>query len=717
MELNRRAAHGELSALLGKATLQVDRLSRTLGFSRSADLSWKTMDADVREDVEAYVSGVNAMIHSGESLPIEFSLLRHRPSRWQAIDCVAYGRLQMWALTHGAMGELVKARLIEAVGAEAVQHLFPIAHDDLPVTLPNGIELNRLDLDEMTSTPFGPFMGKGAAEGAGLGSNGWVVAPHMSATGNGILCNDMHLPIGVPSLWHYQHLKCEDEVHVSGFTLPGIPYVLVGHNERIAWGATLSYVDCEDLFVEQVRPGPVVQFRVGDHWRAPETVAERITVRWDSDHLEEVLISRNGPIVSKVLEGAEQMLALGSTALRAASALEGFRSLNRAGNWETFVDAVGRIEAPSLNLLYADIAGNIGHYVAGRAPVRAKGDGTVPVPGWDDEYAWEGDIPFPEMPHALNPSQGFIISANHQIVDTSYPHYLGQMWRSGYRARRIHELMSGRSQISTEDCRLFQIDVTCDAGKRLVDRLEALQVTEPDAQLALALLREWDGKLGPESVGGSIYQVLLTRLAHRIVGVRLNEDLMHELLGRGPNPVMAPVNEFHGHWPAMLERLLAERPSFWLPKGSQILEQCLTETSAELRARLGEEPEDWTWGRLHRISLNHALSSMPELDAIFGLGRWPIGGDSTTVAQTSVMADLTTEGDAVSVSTRQVVDLGELSSTLGMLVPGQSGWPGSPNYDDLVGPWLAGDYFQAAWRDNDVIESSVAQLNLLPTEV
>ena len=714
MELNRRAAKGELSAVFGPATLATDRLARTLGLARLAQSTWEQLDDQTRADVEAYTAGVNAYLQSNPALPIEFTLLRHRPQPWRPLDSVAYGRLQMWALTEGAMGELVQAQLIEKVGAARAAELAPRYPASNPVTLPDGIELNDQQISNLlpAARPHAiPFLGKGGAAGAGRGSNAWVIATGRSATGHAILCNDMHLPVGTPSVWYYVHLKSDDGLHVAGFSQPGLPYVLVGHNAHMAWGATLAYTDCEDLFVEQLDPGDATRYCFQGEWRQAEVYEERITVRGRPDHVERVIATHHGPIVSSVLPGKRQVLALSSTALRPRLCISGFRRLNEARHWDDFVAAVEQIHAPALNLLYADTRDNIGYWVSGRVPVRAKGDGLAPAPGWSGEYEWINDVPFNEMPHALNPRQGYLISANHRIVDDSYPYFLGRTWRSGYRARRLEELITGQDKVSLADCQRFQLDFQSIPGRQLAARLANLKTTDVDAAVSLCRLQQWDGWLGPESVGGAVYQVLLAHLAQAILEPRLGSKCLYEALGLGPHPYLIPLNEFQGYWTTTLLRLLADPDSSWLPPAEaercQLVERCLAETTAELRRRLDDDPDQWQWGRLHQVCFEHALGAQPPLDLIFNQGPFPIGGDGDTVAQTSIRPDRPYHNNAITISSRHLVDLGDLSHSRAMLAPGQSGQLGSAYYGNLIQPWLEGTCFPmtgtkeaeaAAWR-------------------
>lgn len=722
MELNRRAATGTLSAILGPATLDTDRLARTLGFARLAQHTLARLPAQPRADVDAYSAGVNAFLQTTPHLPLELTLLRHRPEPWRPIDSIAYGRLQMWALTHGAIGELIFAQLHDKLGPELAADLGMRYPDGNPVTLPDGIEVNLRALQSNA------FAGKGRLDGAGRGSNGWVIAPARSATGHAILCNDMHLPVGTPSLWHLQHLRSDDGLHVAGFTQPGLPYVMVGHNAHIAWGATLAYTDCEDLFVEQMATDRPHQYRYRDDWLDAEMIVEQIEVRGRGTHEETVLVTRHGPLVDGTLVAADSWptpshwpngttprLALSSMALRPDVDFHGFGLLNEARNWEDFQTAVSHIHSPALNLLYADGDGNIGHAVSGRVPVRAAGDGLLPAPGWSGTHEWIGEVSDNAMPHALNPQRGVIISANHKLVADDYAHYLGQTWRNGYRARRIEALLGRLGKITPDDCARIQRDTFSIPAHQLVTLLDGLTPDEPDAVLALDLLRGWNGRLDTDSVGGAVSQVLLMTLSHRVLGAKLERPFLHRLMGVGPHPIMAPVNEFQDRWVPTLLRILQQEHSNWLPAEparTRLLQQSLADAVAELRRRLGPDPQQWQWGRLHQIRFAHALAERPPLDRIFNQGPHPIGGSTNTVQQTGTHPDLPYENNAISVSTRMIVDLSDVSQTRFIHPPGQSGHLGSRHYGDLTPLWLAGAFVSVDWAGSG--ETAVQQLQLIP---
>jgi penicillin amidase len=718
MDINRRAAAGRLAEILGPLALQSDRLARTLGFYRLGKASWEQTDEPVRHDVTAYTAGINSFLNSGAKLPIEFSLLRYEPEPWTINDSAAFGRLMPWPLSHVWAVKLLRAQLIEKVGPDLAQELEPYYPERNPITLPHGIEFNQLGLNDMLIEANGPFLNS-SIQGSSLGSNAWVISASKSSTGRPLLCNDMHLPIGTPSLWYYNQLvadqsgKNEEDIHVAGVSLPGVPYVMVGHNQHIAWGATVSFIDVEDLFIERFDPNDPSRYLYKGDWLKAERYEERIKIKGKQDHLETVKITSHGPVISSLGTPSETTLSLQSIALQPEAGFAGFAMLGKAHDWNDFVGAVRRLTVPPLNLVYADDKNNIGYYVSGKVPIRKQGQGQLPVPGWTGEYEWEGYVPFEEMPHAYNPSAGFIVSANHQIIGDNYPHYLGVSWRNGYRARRIEELINSSAKISPGQCQEFQMDMKSIPGLETALFLASVETDDPQAKISLDQICSWDGWLTPKCIGGTVYQVFIAKLAEAILQSKLDNKLLEEVLGIGSDPIFYPANELHGHWPAVLIKLLDDPDSDWWPSGtsqSEVIIRCLAETTEFLQSRLGADPNDWQRGKLHQLRLDHILAAKPPLDEIFSHGPLSVGGDTNTIVQTAVMG--TNPGDNIAPSYRQVIDLGNFESSVAMFAPGQSGQLGSQHYGDLVEPWLSGNYFPMTWDWNSVSSTALFTLVL-----
>jgi penicillin amidase len=700
MELNRRMARGRLSELFGELALDTDRTTRTFGFDRLGRADWARASEEMRELITAYAAGVNAFLaHTRSRLPVEFTLLRHRPEPWQPEDSLAFARVMIWELSHAWYGEIVRAQVAEAVGPQRAAELeihYPVQN---PLTLPAGIEFNRLDPDGALRRAPGPFLDRGK------GSNAWAVSGAKSATGHPYLCNDMHLTLSLPGLWYMVHLHA-GEFHATGVSLPGLPLVLVGHNARIAWGMTLAFTDCEDLFVEQVEPDASYRYRFRDEWLEAEVVPETIQVKGRAEpYVEQVMITRHGPIISGVVGVPDQRIAVNSMALRPCPAIEGWLRLNQARGWDQFVEAMRLIEAPQLHVAYADVEGNIGGWVTGKVPVRVKGDGSMPVPGWTGEYEWAGEVPFEEMPHAFNPRQGYVVHCNHRIVPDDYPHFLGNVWMNGYRARRIVEFFESKDGLSAGEFRAMHMDVTCLPGGEFVARLAGMSSTDPDVRLALEQLRTWDGELTPESVGGALYEVARYTLVRNLLEPGLGPELTVRLMGHGFHPLLHAAHEFLGHDTGTMFRLLDDPGSWWVQRAGgreAVLSRSLKQAVNWLRDQLGPDVEGWHWGRIHRVSFAHALGLQKPLDLVFSRGPFPIGGDTDTPCQTAMSPDDPYDNKAWAPSHRQIIDLGDLSRSMITAPPGQSGHLGSPHYDDLIEPWLQGEYCPMLWTREQV---------------
>jgi penicillin amidase len=418
-----------------------------------------------------------------------------------------------------------------------------------------------------------------------------------------------------------------------------------------------------------------------------------------------VIVTRHGPIISDVVGYPQQRLAVCSMALRPCLALSGWLKLNTAGCWDEFAEAVRLIEAPQLNVAYASVDGNIGYWVTGKVPVRAKGDGNVPAPGWTGEYEWTGEVPFEDMPHALNPKQNFVVTCNNKIVPESYPHFLGSVWMNGYRAGRIESILKSKKELSTEELGAIHLDFTCLPGQELVARLEGLENEDPDIRLALERLRAWDGRLDPESVAGALYEVTRYSLARGLFDPCLGPDLALRVMGQGFHPLLFLAHEFYGHDTVTLLRLLDQPDSWWMEKagGRQaLLERSLKQAVEWLRRELGPDPDGWQWGKIHRVTFEHSLALRKPLDLVFNRGPYPIGGDTDTPCQTAMLPGAPYDSQACSPTFRMVADMGDLSRSLAVAPPGQSGQLGSPHYDDMIEPWLKGEYHPMLWTREQV---------------
>lgn len=702
MEMNRRTAQGRLSELFGELALDTDRTVRTFGFNRLGKEDWVRASTDMQSSIEAYSSGINAYLtHPSSKLPVEFTLLRHRPEPWQILDTMTFSRVMLWQLSHAWYGEIVRAKVAEKVGPERAAEL-EIHYPRLnPVTLPAGIEFNALDPAILTGKTSGPFLD------LGKGSNSWAVASWKSDTGSPVLCNDMHLALSLPAIWYEVHLHCPD-FHASGVGIPALPLVQVGHNAHLGWGMTLAFTDCEDLYIEKFDPEQPHRYQFGEDWEEARVIPESIVVKGRAQpHVEQVLVTRHGPVISDVAGYPEQRVAVCSMALRPCLALDGWFQLNMAKDWNEFKEAMSLIDAPQLAVSYADVDGNIGFWVTGKVPIRAKGDGSIPAPGWTGEYEWTGEVPFEDMPHALNPEKGFVVNTNNKLVPDDYPYFLGEVWMNGYRARQIEKVFHQKEKLSIKDFQQLHLDFTSLAGQEFVACLSDLESDDANVRLGLQLLRAWDGQLTPDSVGGTLYEVTRYSLARHLFDPSLGTELANSLMGQGFHPLLLFSSEFYGHDTTTLLRLLENPNSWWLKEAGgreAALTNSLREAVEWLYKEIGPDPEGWRWGKLHKITFSHALALQKPLDQVFNRGPFPIGGDTDTVCQTATLPNAPYDNNAWSPSVRFIFDMGDLSRSLAMYPPGQSGQLGSQHYDDLVDPWLKGEYHPMLWTRAQVEE-------------
>ncbi len=719
MEMIRRTAKGTLSELFGKLSFETDRMARTFGYHRIGKKDWEELDEELKELISAYTNGINAHINSLEThKPVEFWLIKYKPELWTPDDTMAIARLMTWQLSHAWYGEIVRAKLIEAVGEEQASILEIHYPEENPSTLPDGIDFNKLDAKGNLTKADGPFLNQN------MGSNAWVISGKKSTTGKPILCNDMHLKLDHPSIWYHNHLKNkEDNKSITGVSIPGIPMVMVGHNSFLSWGMTLAYTDAEDIFVEKFDPKNPSKYKFQDEWLDADAVTEQINIKDELSHLEKVYITRHGPVISNILEDQTERLSINSMALKAKSSLKGWYLLNNATKWDEFVKAMKNIEAPQLNVVYADVEGNIGHWVTGKVPIRKKGNGMVPVPGWTGEYEWDGEIPFEEMPHALNPEKGYIVSCNNKIVDDDYPHFLGSVWMNGYRAKVIEDYFDSLEKISIEDCKMMHLDVTCLPGIEFIKHFHDITIEDPNPKVnqALEIMKLWDGNLTVDSIGGALYGVTRFMTVRNLLLPNLGEELTKSIMGHGLHPILLHSQEFEGHDTVVLLKLLDNPDNWWVKHAGgkeKLLLRSFNRAFEWLMENVGTNIDKWEWGRIHYIEFTHSMSFDPKMGKILGklfnLGPFQVGGDNDTPCQMAIVPDDPFMVKSWAPSVRMINDMSDVSKCTSIHVPGQSGQRGSIHYDDLIDIWMRGDYIPMLWTKGQIEKNMEGKLSLIP---
>lgn len=745
MDLHRRLVAGRLSEIMGQVTLSVDYWLRILGMRRVVEQEVGLLGPQTRLNLEAYAAGINARIAQGR-LPVEFTLLRYRPEPWTVADTFSWGKMMSWYLSVNWESELLRAQLIAHLGPERAAELEASYPEGQPYIVPPGVQMADLDTSPLERAEAArSFTGPTARDG--LGSNSWVLSGGRTATGAPLLANDMHLFMALPSIWYENHLIA-DELDVTGVTFPGIPGVVSGHNGHVAWGFTNGYADVQDLYVERLRRTDGsdgksrVLYEYQGQWLDAELVHEEIHVKGGETVIKEIIITRHGPVInalapdlasepwvhsakgpqSKAIGGAPpevaEGLALRWTSLEPDSMIEAVLALNQARDCLEFREALRQWTAPVQNVVYADTKGNIAYSYAGKVPIRAKGDGRLPVPGWLGEYEWLGYIPFEELPHLYNPPQGYIVTANNRVVGDDYPYHLGSEFASGDRAQRIVELIEASQRIDIAYVKGMQFDQISHTACTIGHLLGQLPVRDPELADVVARMRDWDGRLDAGSAPAAIHQVLLRRMIRLLLQDRLG-DLTTRYAGRGPTPTLAETSVFGSTSWAWLLKVLAQPSSPWFDLGQgetrdEVMRLALRQTIDFLKAELGPEIEDWSWGKLHTLTYAHTLGRVRPLDRLLNRGPHPIGGDGTTIWATGASRhDLGSQG-IVGPPFRFVADVGDLRNSWGLLVPGQSGQPGSKHYDDQIQAWFTGDFHPMLYEREDVQGGACVRLQLVP---
>lgn len=686
MELNRRVGSGRLAELFGPLALPADTFTRRLGLRRAAQSDLENLLPAESELLEAYAAGVNAgRAAMGWRLPVEFRLLGFTPEAWTVLDSLTWIQVMSMDLCSNWEQELLRAKLVTKVGPEAasVLHLFT---RDAAVTVPHLKGASHL-FDRLSEL-YGEA--RGFLPNAGLpgGSNAWVVSGARSHSGKPLLANDPHLVGRVPSVWHEAHLVAPN-LDVQGASFPGLPLIVIGHNSKVAWGITNSFADTQDLYIERFHPEDPGQVETEKGYVPVQVFRETIKVKGADPVEEEVQVTRHGPILVRSDLGA---LALKWINYEPSHPVAALLAMNQADGAAAFKEALRGWQSPSSNFVYADQAGNIGYLMAGLVPIRKKGSGLTPVPGWDGEWEWTGTIPFEELPGVDNPECGYLVTANNPVVDSSFPYHITWDWQGSSRATRIESLLNARDKHGPDDFQAMQMDFRSVLGLRFVKALEGMSPAGKSERIVLTILRDWDGDGSAASQGMAVYQVMVLSILKELLEPVLGQELAGEYLGSPTNPLAVTAGHT-GRYTTWLVNLL-EQPECFSglshPKPlAEVLDAGLTEAARYLEQRLGPDAKRWSWGRLHRLVFQHALGINRVLGGFFNSPSVAMGGDTDTVFQTAVIPHQAF-AQSWCPSWRQVVDLARPEQGRTVIATGQSGHPASRNYMDQFPLWQSG---------------------------
>ncbi|MBI3538606.1 MAG: penicillin acylase family protein [Chloroflexi bacterium] len=725
MEQSRRTGAGRLSEL-SASNLNNDKFLRTIGLARAAKADWETANDDEKRALVAFSAGVNAFIDTHrDNLPVEYTLIGISPEPWTPVDSLGWAKVMAFNLGGSSQFDLQRAQFIANLGLSKWKEIAP----DYPTTGPFIVDYSAADeyrapTDALPMVSIGnpDFNAINARYDAlqffdrGAGSNNWVVDGTKTASGKPLLANDPHLGVQIPAIWYVVGLHCapvsaDCPYNVVGFALPATPGIVIGHNDRIAWGFTNVGPDVVDYFAEKLNPQNPNQYEFKGKFEDFQIVKETIKVKGGADVQLEVKISRHGPIMTPVFDGVKEPLALQWTALKERSHILGAVSkLDRARDFKEFREAMKLFDAPAQNTVYVDVDGNIGYQTPGNIPIRAKGDGSVPVDGASGDYEWLGYIPYDELPSAYNPAAHYIATANQQVAPYSYKYMISRDWAAPFRAQRINDLLRAKSKITVDDFKMIQGDSTSVFLLRLQKYVAGLASDKTQATRALELVKSWNGVLSTDSAATSILEATYARLVRNTFANKMSDDLFKLYQGYSDANRLAIY--------LLLEKTDAagwdDPTTAQKESRDDILKKSFEQGVDDLAKLLGDSPSDWKWGKLHTATYAHPVGSVQPLNLLFNVGPIEVNGDGFTINSTKFSDTRGNYGMTNHPSMRFIADTSNWDRSQVILPVGQSGLPLNKHYSDMAQMWATIQYVPLYFSRGEVEKIREGLLVLTP---
>jgi len=770
MEFWRRIGSGRLSELFGEAVLGIDIYIRTVNFKGLAEEEYVIMDDETRKYLESYAAGVNAYIldKKPHRLGREFRLLKMQGQDleiepWTPVNTLTWLKVMAEDLQGNMRKELYIIDIIRTAGIELAIDYFPeydhvndpvVVNDDeitfsgkqfetdgLAALTDEDISL-LLSLNTGLVGGFDPYTPMAFGKGEGVGSNAWALSGDLTATGKPILANDPHLGIQIPSIWYEVGLHSKtgggpdgtEPFNVRGYSFAGVPWIILGHNDRIAWGMCTLYADVQDLYIEKINPYDPNQYEVNGRWVDMDIRREEIVVNeQDEPYVLLVRSTRHGPIITDhgsmmsansfdivPQKSFPENLALTALSLR-WSALQPLELpkvlllLSRAQNYEEFREAMRYFTAPNIQMTYADVDGNIGFQAVGLIPTRPH-SGLVPVRGWTDENEWSGYVAFEDMPWVKNPQKGYIVVANNLTVTPNYPYVIDPDASPGYRARRILEMIDqGRTDFTVEDMKAMQGDDLCNSAFEILPFLKEVSFEDEAVGTARDRLLEWDGRMGMESSGAALYGYFWAALVEEIFKDQIHETLWNKdkalggggILKRYVNNILEEPD--NGWWDDITTLDIVEKPD-------EILSRAFEKGYKKGVEELGENQDNWEWGDIHTATFRNQTfgnSGIGFIERMFNRGPVAVSGGFQQVNSADYSVENAFDVHVVT-SMRAIYDMSDLSNNLMIHTTGQSGHPRSQHYDDFIDHWRLIEYHPTRWEKEEAQATSSQKFVLKP---
>ncbi|MEG0384980.1 MAG: penicillin acylase family protein [Solibacillus sp.] len=685
MDLARRQASGNLAEVIGEAAVNTDKYFRTFSLRHAAELSWDGYDADSKQTLEWFAEGVNAFIdevRGTSKLSYEFKVLGYTPEPWTPMDSLTIGKYMAYDLGGNWNQQAFRSWALQNYPQEQAEELFV----EYPENAKSIIEAN-LNIKTNVATAFTADYLPPEFNG----SNNWVVSGDLTESGKPLLADDPHLGLSTPSIWYQMHLQSPEQ-NVSGVIFAGIPGIILGHNEEIAWGVTNVNPDVQDLYIETPNPENPYQFKYDGQWEDATVRPEPIKVKGGQTIDFEVVETRHGPIISNIITKeteVKEMFSMQWTALQSTQELKAIMGFNKASNWDEFELALEDFKAPAQNFVFASTDGKIAYKANGLVPIRKQGTGALPVPGDSSAYGWESYIPFNELPTVIDPQQGFIATANNEIIGKEYPYHLSNLWAQPYRYERIVEMIvdekaNKQIKLTAEDMKNMQMDKkNLHAVEFLPSFLETIKAQDSEGKYKeeIALLEQWEYYDNQDQGAPLIYHFLYENMKNTLFADAMPADIFKMM------PAKAQITN------DMLQDAYAGNPGVWITDEGGLdafVYTAFEEAVAKIQDKFGKSVSKWQWGSYSQLTFNHPLSSASDLIASYlNPKKVPVGGSSVTVQAAAEDGKGNVTHGA---SWRFVADLQNLSTAEHIVGPGQSGHVKSKWYDNQVSDWVSGDY-------------------------
>ncbi len=710
MEYDRRRAAGRWAEVVGESAVDQDKMMRRFRLVAAAQADYDATTGHTRMMLDAYAAGVNAFIKTTSSLPVEYGIVGLEAEPWEP-----WHGILVFKVRHIFMGvfesKLWRARMVAKAGPEAAARLSPGRQPGQLLILPPGetfkgpLESGLQEL-ERCAAALG-YLNDGG------GSNNWVIAGERTASGKPLLAGDPHRALDTPNVYYQNHVACP-EFDVMGLSFAGLPgFHHFGHNDSVAWCVTHTGADYQDLYIERFNPDDPGSYLDGGDWRKGAVHRETIKVKGGDDDAVDVWVTHHGPVISGGPEQGSGIAMKYTATAGPANWPEVLWRMLRVRDARELADSMRDWVDPCNNFMFADVHGNIGYLCRGRVPVRPRDNGWLPVPGWTGEHEWQGYISFEEMPRSINPDTGYIVTANNPPVGEDYPHYLGFDFAPDFRARSVTEGLLGIERPRASDMAAIHARKVSAPGRTYAGLMRKVQPLDEASARAREKLLAWDGSMDVDRVEPTLYSISRDALVKRVLEHNLGAELTGEAWQTGGRGSAS----FTGRLRAQIAGMIAGDDRGLLPPGEDwptLLAKALADAVADLQQRLGDDMEEWQWGRLHQARPRHTLSAAyPELAGLLDPPAIATSGDGDTpLAGSYLPGEPATVGNTS--AARYVYDLADWDNSQWVIPLGCSGNPGSPHYNDQTEAWRQVRMFPMLYSWDRIAAESKSRQTLEP---